>query len=127
MDETPYSDGNDHIEPYLAKNILRIVPGIVNSFSKGLCTYHLAFTEVHLVYVLFHPFLEVQFSDDIPAYHCNEEAGTNINGRNLPPEQPPEQYNGHLIDHRRSNEKRKRNAERHAAFNKPDEQRNGRA
>ena len=78
-----------------------------------------------------HPVLEIRLHAQ-PADHpagndSNRKAKAEVEGGDLPAEEPEQQRERDLVDHRRRDQERERNAKRHTRLHEPDEQRHCRA
>ena len=69
--------------------------------------------------------LHAQPADDEPADHRDRESGGHVDERDAGSEQPPQQDQGDLVDHRRADEEGERHAERDPGLHEADEERHG--
>ena len=78
-----------------------------------------------------HPFLqpafEMQSADDPASHDGDGEPEAEIGERHLPADQPEQKPERDLVDHRRGDQEREGDAERHTGADEADEQRHGRA
>ena len=71
--------------------------------------------------------LEAQPADHQPGANGHDQAGGHVGERDHRAEEPPQQDERDLVDHRRGNEEGEGDAERHARLHEADEQRHRRA
>ena len=127
VDDGADGDAGEHVGPHLADDVLDGLPGVGDAAGPVELLAVLGIAHADLAHPVLDVAVHAQASDHPAGDDGDEQAGDEVEGGDLPAEQPVEQHQGDLVDHRRGDQEREGDAERDAGLDEADEQRHRRA